>query len=291
MATPKTEPRIRRAAGAVAADFTIDQRWGDYSPDEHARWDALAARMMALLPGRASDAFLASARALGLTEGGVPDFTALSERLSAETGWRVVGVPGLVPDEVFFEHLANRRFPAGCFIRDADEMDYIEEPDVFHDVFGHVPLLADPAYADFMQAYGEGGMRAMRLGRLENLARLYWHTIEFGLVRQADGLRIFGAGIMSSPTETRFALESDSPNRIVFDLERVMRTEYRIDDFQQTYFAVESFEALRDEAMRDFGSLYARLADGRSFAPGVVLPTDDVIQRGTQAHFAGGRAA
>lgn len=283
MTEPRPEARRRRETGPVAADFTVDQRWRDYMPDEHGRWNELAARMMALLPVRAAGAFLGSAQALGLAGGGVPEFAALSERLAAATGWRVVAVPGLVPDEVFFAHLAERRFPAGAFLRNAEEMDYIEEPDVFHDVFGHVPLLADPAYADFMQAYGEGGLRAMRLGRLENLARLYWHTIEFGLVKEAGGLRIFGAGIMSSPTETRFALESESPNRIAFDLERVMRTEYRIDDFQQTYFAIESFAALRDEALRDFGALYARLADGRSFAPGALAPGDLLIHRGTQA--------
>ena len=282
--------RIRRETGPVAADFTIDQRWSAYSPEEHARWDALTARMMRLLPGRASAAFLKATEALSLSDGGIPDLERLSDRLEARTGWRVVGVPGLVPDEVFFDHLANRRFPAGCFIRDEDEMDYIEEPDIFHDVFGHVPLLADPAYAAFIQAYGEGGLRALKRGRLTELARLYWHTIEFGLVREAEGLRIFGAGIMSSPSETVFALEDASPNRIEFDLERVMRTEYRIDDRQQTYFVIESFESLLKAAMADFGPLYARLADGAAFRPGEIAPGDRVLHRGTMAAF-GAKAA
>ena len=278
--------RIRREAGPVAADHTIDQRWSDYTSEEHARWDALTARMMRILPGRASRSFMQATETLKLSEGGVPDFERLSDRLEERTGWRVVGVPGLVPDEAFFEHLANRRFPAGCFIRDADEMDYIEEPDVFHDVFGHVPLLADPVYADFMAAYGRGGMRAMERGRLENLARLYWYTIEFGLVREAGALRLFGAGIMSSPTETVFALDDPSPNRIDFDLERVMRTKYRIDDFQQTYFVIDSFEDLLEAALQDFGPLYDRLATGPTFEPETIAPGDRVLTRGTQAYFA-----
>ena len=284
MASPTT--RIRREAGPVAADHTIEQRWSAYSGDEHARWDELTRRMMKTLPGRACREFMAATETLKLSEGGIPDFEALSDRLEALTGWRVVGVPGLVPDEVFFDHLANRRFPAGCFIRDADEMDYIEEPDVFHDVFGHVPLLANPVYADFMAAYGRGGQRAMSLGRLKNLARLYWYTIEFGLIREAGALRIFGAGIMSSPTETVFALEDASPNRIGFDLERVMRTNYRIDDFQQTYFVIDSFESLLDAAMQDFGPLYERLGAGPDHAPEDVLASDEVIHRGGQEHFA-----
>ncbi|MFV0475880.1 MAG: phenylalanine 4-monooxygenase [Pikeienuella sp.] len=277
--------RIRRETGPVAADHTIDQRWSAYSAEEHARWDALHARMMRLLPGRACRAFLDAATALRLSDGGIPDFGRLSDRLEAMTGWRVVGVPGLAPDEVFFDHLANRRFPAGCFIRDADEMDYIEEPDVFHDVFGHVPLLADPAYADFMEAYGRGGLRAKSLGRLENLARLYWYTIEFGLIREEGVLRIFGAGIMSSPKETVFALEDPSPNRIGFDLERVMRTNYRIDDFQQSYFVIDSFDGLLREAMQDFAPLYRKLADGVAFRPEQVSPADLVVHKGAQTYF------
>lgn len=277
--------RIRRETGPVAADHTIDQRWRAYGAAEHARWDALGARMMKLLPGRASATYLKALKTLDLSAGGIPDFNRLSDRLEAMTGWRVVGVPGLVPDEAFFDHLANRRFPAGCFIRDADEMDYIEEPDVFHDVFGHVPLLADPVYADFMAAYGRGGLRAKSLGRLENLARLYWYTIEFGLIREDAGLRIFGAGIMSSPKETVFALEDPSPNRIGFDLERVMRTHYRIDDFQQSYFVIDSFEDLLDQAQQDFAPLYALLADGVSWPPEAVLPGDRLLHRGDQSHF------
>ena len=209
----------------------------------------------------------------------------LSDRLEGLTGWRVVPVSDLVPDEVFFNHLANRRFPAGAFIRPEQEMDYLEEPDIFHDVFGHVPLLANPVYANFMQAYGAGGQRATRLGRLPNLARLYWYTVEFGLMRTNSGLRIFGAGIMSSYGESVFALESDSPNRVAFNLERVMRTKYVIDDFQQTYFVISSFEDLLAECYHDFGPLYARLASARDIEAHELIAGDEIVTCGTLAYF------
>jgi phenylalanine-4-hydroxylase len=266
-------------------DYTIDQRWSSYSPQEHDRWDRLFARAGEILHNRACAEFIAAMHALELSRSGIPDMERLSERLAKLTGWRVVPVADLVPDEVFFDHLANRRFPAGAFIRGEAQMDYLEEPDVFHDVFGHVPLLANPVFADFMQAYGAGGQRAMSLGMLPNLARLYWYTVEFGLIRSRAGLRIFGAGIMSSAAESVFALEDRSPNRIAFDLERVMRTQYRIDDFQETYFVIDSFEALLAECYKDFGPLYARLKTASDIAPGEVVGGDQVLHRGTFAYF------
>ena len=196
-----------------------------------------------------------------------------------------------MPDEIFFDHLANRRFPAGAFIRPEAEFDYLQEPDIFHDIFGHVPLLANPVFADFMQAYGKGGQRAMKLGQLHNLARLYWYTVEFGLIQEAGGLRIYGAGILSSPDETVFALEDASPNRIGFDLKRLMRTKYVIDDFQQTYFVIESFEALLEACYRDFGNVYAEVRDEPDFEAHSLTPADRVITSGSLAYFkaAGGR--
>lgn len=280
-----TQTPARRAPRAIAPDFTIDQRWADYSPEEHARWDILAYRMGKLLKGRACRAYLEALEATRLFDAGIPDMERLSERLEKHTGWRVVPVAGLVPDEVFFDHLANRRFPAGAFIRSAEKFDYIEEPDIFHDIFGHVPLLVDPTYAAFMQAYGEGGKRALAAGALPLLARLYWYTIEFGLIVQDDDLKLFGAGIMSSPTETRFALEDPSPNRIGFDLARVMQTAYRIDDFQESYFVIDSFEDLLDSTARDFAPLYADLAAAPAHAPGTVLAQDRLYHRGTGAYF------
>jgi phenylalanine-4-hydroxylase len=266
-------------------DYTIDQDWPSYSAAEHDRWDRLFKRSQAVLHERACDEFIAMMHMLKLSESGIPDMERLSDRLDKITGWRVVPVAELVPDDVFFDHLANRRFPAGAFIRSEQEMDYLEEPDVFHDVFGHVPLLANPVYANFMQAYGKGGQRAISLGRLPNLARLYWYTVEFGLLRTPAGLRIFGAGIMSSTTESVFALESQSPNRIAFDLERVMRTRYLIDDFQQTYFVIESFEKLLDDCYQDFAPIYERMGSATDIEPDQVLDGDDVVTRGTLAYF------
>ena len=262
----------------AAPDWTVPQHWERFTPAEHSVWDQLFARQTALLPGRASAAFLQGVDVLRLSKPGIPDFAELNARLSALTGWQVVAVPGLVPDSVFFDHLANRRFPAGNFIRRADQLDYIIEPDVFHDVFGHVPMLADPVFADYMQAYGEGGLRSLDFGALHKLARLYWYTVEFGLIREAGGLRIYGAGIVSSFGETRFALEDTSPNRIGFDLERVLRTPYRIDAFQQVYFVIDDLaELLRLTLETDFAPLYARLETLPDLAITEICETDRVI--------------
>jgi phenylalanine-4-hydroxylase len=272
----------------AAADWTIPQDWGRFSADEHGVWDTLFARQVAMLPGRAADAFMRGIDVLRLERPGIPDFTELNERLMAATGWQVVAVPGLVPDDVFFDHLANRRFVSGNFIRRADQLDYLQEPDVFHDVFGHVPMLADPVFADYMQAYGQGGLRSLGFGALHKLARLYWYTVEFGLVRESGGLRIYGAGIVSSYGESVFALDDPSPNRIGFDLERLMRTEYRIDDYQQSYFVIDSFEQLlRTTIDTDFAPLYARLEGLADFAVDAVVPGDAVITRGTQEYERG----
>jgi phenylalanine-4-hydroxylase len=266
------------------ADWTIDQDWPHYAAADHAVWQALFERQTRLLPGRACDEFLAGMRALPIAADRIPEFDRLSEVLMRRTGWQVVAVPGLVPDEVFFDHLAHRRFPAGNFIRSARQLDYLQEPDVFHDVFGHVPMLMNPLLADYMQAYGEGGLRAQRLGHLDRLSRIYWYTVEFGLLRQADGLRIYGAGIASSYTESVFALDDASPHRIRFGLERVMRTRYRIDDFQESYFVIDSLDELLALAGVDFGPVYERVADVAECEPGQILPGDEVLHRGTGRH-------
>ena len=262
-----------------------------YSRDEHTIWDELYARQMALLPGRAASAFLAGTRRLDLGRGGVPQFDRLSAELTALTGWSVVPVPMLIPDHVFFWHLANRRFPAGNFIRSRAQFDYIQEPDVFHDVFGHVPMLADPVYADYMQEYGRAGWKAMRHNRLKSLGALYWYTVEFGLIQEADGLRVYGAGILSGPAEAVYSLEAQSPNRIMLNVDRVMRTDYVIDDLQPTYFVIESFEQLfHDTVDRDFDRLYRSLSPGFTYANTAVIDIDDVLHRGTQEYaLRGGR--
>jgi len=276
----------------AAEDWTIPQDWRAYTEVEHSTWDTLYARQMKILPGRAADVFFKGLDALDLNTGGIPDFGLMNPKLQALTGWTVVCVPGLVPDEVFFDHLANRRFPSGQFIRKPDQLDYLQEPDIFHDVFGHVPMLTDPDFAAYMEAYGKGGQRAAALGMLPNLARLYWYTVEFGLMQDTDGLRIYGAGIVSSATESVFALEDPSPNRLGFDLERVMKTLYRIDDFQQVYFVIDSIEALRGETLKDFAPIYDRLQGADAIPIETILPGDEVFTEGTQAYAArGGRFA
>jgi phenylalanine-4-hydroxylase len=259
----------------AAKDWTIAQNWDRFSQADHDIWDQLFARQTAMLPGRAADAFLKGLDILRLSKPGIPDYAELNQRLEAATGWTVVAVPGLVPDEIFFDHLANRRFPAGNFIRRPDQLDYLQEPDVFHDVFGHVPMLTDPVFADYMVAYGKGGLRSLGFGALHKLARLYWYTVEFGLLKQADGLRIYGAGIVSSYGESVYALDDPRPKRIAFDLLRVMRTHYRIDDFQENYFVIPSLEHLLKVTLEtDFAPLYEDLESLPDIAPGGMLEGD-----------------
>ena len=285
--TEETHVLDRPPEGA-SSDWTIPQDWSHYGAQEHATWDILFERQARLLPGRASESYLRGLDVLKLSKPGIPDFEELSERLMRLTGWQVVAVPGLVPDDVFFDHMANRRFVAGNFIRRPDQLDYLQEPDVFHDVFGHVPMLADPVFADYLAAYGRGGQRALELGALKHLARLYWYTVEFGLIAEPEGLRIYGSGIVSSFAESRFALDDPSPNRIGFDLKRVMRTEYRIDDFQQNYFVIPSFdELLRVTVETDFAPLYAEMMGQSDIRIAAILPGDEVITRGTQKYARG----
>lgn len=270
--TPDTVPdplhKPETSMPGQSSDWTIEQKWTDYTPQEHAVWKTLYDRQMALLPGRACGAFVEGMKQLPIDGTQIPNFSALNDVLLPHTGWQVVAVPGLVPDDVFFDHLAHRRFPSGTFIRQANQLDYLQEPDVFHDVFGHVPMLMNPVMADFIQAYGVGGLRAKSLGALELLARVYWYTVEFGLVREPQGIRIYGAGIASSFSESIYALESPRPQRLRFDLQRVMRTLYRIDDFQETYFVLDSLDTLLALAKTDFAPLYATSLTQPVVAPG-----------------------
>ena len=276
----------------AAADWTIPQRWSHYAPHEHAMWDRLFTRQAAMLPGRVVPEFMDGLDILRMSKPGIPDFEELSERLMAASGWQVVAVPGLVPDEVFFDHLANRRFVAGRFIRTPEQLDYLQEPDIFHDVFGHVPLLTNTVFADYMQAYGEGGLRAAGKGVLDNLARLYWYTVEFGLIRSGGELKLYGAGIVSSYGESLFALDDASPNRIEFDLQRVMRTRYKIDDYQQSYFVIDSFEQLLADTLdTDFGPVYEALASQPELATDAVLPQDNLFTLGSQSYATAKAAA
>jgi len=281
---PNSQLHKTPPAGAHA-DWTVPQNWEKFSADEHANWDNLFARQSAMLPGRAADAFMRGIDVLKLSRPGIPDYRELNARLVAATGWQIVAVPGLVPDDVFFDHLANRRFPAGNFIRTPEQLDYLQEPDVFHDVFGHVPMLADPVFADYMMAYGKGGLRSRGFGALDHLARLYWYTVEFGLIQQPDGLRIYGAGILSSYAESIFALDDPSPNRIAFDLLRVMRTRYRIDDYQQSYFVISSIDQLLNVTVEtDFAPLYAILETLTDIRADEIWADDALRTHGTQKY-------
>jgi len=258
----------------------FEQRWNDYSAEHHHIWRTLFHRQEQILANRACPEFIAGVAGLGVAADGIPDFRRLDEVLYAATRWTIAAVPGLVPDDVFFEHLANRRFPATCFIRSAAQLDYLQEPDVFHDIFGHVPMLMNPVFGDYMQAYGQGGLKALHLGSLERLARLYWYTVEFGLVATPRGPRIYGSGIVSSKGESVYCLESPTPNRLLFDLPRVMRTRYRIDSFQQSYFLIESFEKLFAATQPDFTPYYEATKQLPDIEPDEVLAGDVVLQRG-----------
>ncbi len=283
--TPRRVENLQTDKGRVPVYATgiVEQPWDDYSATDHDVWRQLYERQREILSGRACDEFLQAQDAMGMTPDQIPKFSELNAVLSAATGWTLMGVEGLLPELDFFDHLANRRFPVTWWIRRQDQVDYIEEPDLFHDLFGHVPLLMNPLFGDYMQAYGRGGVKAHAIGpdALQNLTRLYWYTVEFGLIQQADGLRIYGSGIVSSKGESIHSLESAAPNRIGFDLQRIMRTRYRIDTFQKTYFVIDSFQQLIDATFPDFTPLYARLAAQDSVPAGNVLDSDAVFQRGS----------
>ncbi|MDR7096896.1 phenylalanine 4-monooxygenase [Hydrogenophaga laconesensis] len=260
-------------------DYTCRQNWASYTAADHETYQRLYERQTALLPGLACDAFIEALPSLGVKDR-IPRFEEINERLKPATGWEIVAVPGLIPERPFFDLLANRRFPVTDWIRTPDEFDYIVEPDVFHDLFGHVPLLFNPVFADYVQRYGVGGLKAHDLGAGELLSRLYWYTIEFGLIRQPDGLRAYGAGILSSSGELRHSVTSPQARRIALDLLRCMRTRYKIDDYQATYFVIDSFEQLFEITAPDFTPLYAAVRSLGELAADVTIASDSSITLG-----------
>ena len=249
----------------AAANYTCPQNHAAYTAADHDTYRRLYERQSALLPGLASEAFIAALPSLGIKDH-IPRFEEINERLYRATRWEIVAVPGLIPEVPFFTLLANRQFPVTDWIRTPQEFDYIVEPDIFHDLFGHVPLLFNPVFADYVQRYGRGGLKAQQLGACEMLSRLYWYTIEFGLIREAGGLRAYGAGILSSAGELPYAVQSPEPQRLPLQLERTMRTRYKIDSYQQTYFVIDSFEQLFDMTAADFAPIYERLRGMPEFA-------------------------
>ncbi|CAN5263095.1 phenylalanine 4-monooxygenase [soil metagenome] len=254
-------------------DYTCEQDWAAYSAADHDLYRRLYERQAAQLPGLACDEFIAAVKHLGAPTH-IPRFDALSEAVYRATRWEVVAVPGLIPEEAFFSLLSRRKFPVTGWIRKPEEFDYVVEPDVFHDLFGHVPLLFNPMFAEYMQAYGAGGLKASRLESCEYLARLYWYTVEFGLIDTPAGLRAYGAGILSSAGELRHSVTSPQPRRIGFDLERIMRTRYTIDSYQSSYFVIDSFQQLFDATAPDFTPLYRRVAAQEEIAAGAVVAAD-----------------
>jgi len=266
----------------MRADYTFDFDTSQYSPDDHARWHFLCERQKPLLAGRACNEYLRALQDLSIvSESGIPDLRRVSDTLEKTTNWTIVTVPGLIPGGVFLEHLSKRQFPVTWWIRGQEQIDYLKEPDVFHDLFGHVPLLSNPVFADYMQQFGLGAMKAKGLKATKLITRLYWFTVEFGLINTPEGLRIFGSGIVSSAKESVYALESPAPNRLGFDLIRMMRTNYRYDDLQRTYFVIDSFEQLFDETRPDFTEYYARVKALPELGESDIIDSDHVFTRGS----------
>lgn len=260
-------------------DYTCPQNWSAYTDADHDTYRRLYERQSALLPGLAAQAFIDALPSLGVRDR-IPRFDEINERLRPATGWEIVAVPGLIPERPFFDLLAHRRFPVTDWIRTPEEFDYIVEPDVFHDLFGHVPLLFNPVFADYVQRYGQGGLKAHDLGAGELLSRLYWYTIEFGLIREPQGLRAYGAGILSSSGELRHSVTSRRAQRIALDLVRCMRTRYKIDDYQATYFVIDSFEQLFEMTAPDFTPIYETVRSLGELPADASIASDSPINLG-----------
>ncbi|MEO6104113.1 MAG: phenylalanine 4-monooxygenase [Pseudoxanthomonas sp.] len=285
MTEPQRVQHLSTDKGSVPVYTTaiVEQPWDEYTDTDHTVWRTLFQRQRELLQNRACREFLDSQDAMGISDAGIPKFSDLNTKLQASTGWTLIGVQGLLPELDFFDHLANRRFPVTWWIRTPEQLEYLSEPDLFHDLFGHVPLLMNPVFSDYMQAYGRGGVKAHGIGSeaLAQLTRLYWYTVEFGLIDTPEGLRIYGSGIVSSGGESMHSLESPAPNRIGFDLLRVMRTRYRIDTYQKSYFVIRSFDELFDATRPDFRPYYEQLGTLPTIPAGDVLGGDRVFHRGT----------
>ena len=263
-------------------EYVVDQNWSAYTTTDHATWARLFASMTSLLPGRMCQDFMIGLNDLKLPMDRVVDFDALSERLTKRTGWQYVAVNGFIPNDQFFGLLANRCFPSSRFMRDPDGLAYQESPDIFHDVFGHAPLLMNPVIADFMQAFGAAGVACTSERGQQMLARLYWFTVEVGLVRDGNRIQAYGAALASSEKELTFSLTSPSPHRLGFDHGRVIRTPYSIDDLQETYFVVDSLEQVLALAQNGFSETLNMVCSQSDVVRGELIKSDDVISCGDQ---------
>lgn len=275
-----TQEKLRGDYSNCAADFSITQAPHAHTEDEQALWRKLFQRQSDVAKRYAASAFLNGMHNLDMSSDRIPDFEITSKRLRQLTGWEIVAVPGLIPDDAFFLHLAHKRFPVTVWIRAAHEIDYLVEPDVFHDFFGHVPLLTQPIFADYLQEYGRKGEEAIALGATKLLARLFWYMVEFGLIREGGAIKAYGAGMLSSATETAFSVDSPKPHRVMFDLARVMGTDFRIDDFQSTYFVLNRFDDLFAAMNQPFAPLYATLKGVPPIPPAELRAGDNVVNRG-----------
>lgn len=264
----------------------IEQDWGAYTATDHKTWETLFNRQIATLRGKVCDEYFTGLKTLQLTAEKLPDYEQMNKHLRAATGWEVVAVPGLIASRPFFTMLANKQFPAGTFVRTPEQLDYLEEPDIFHDVFGHIPLLTNPSYAAYMQEYGRAGLNAMDHKGVKFLARLNWYTIEFGLIKSNGSIKAYGAGIMSSYGEAKYVMTDPSPNFLQFELERVLRTGYYIDDFQASYFTIDSFDALFKECIeRPFIPLYEACRAKPTLSPFEIYDTDKVLRKGSGEYW------
>ncbi len=273
----QTDHALRGDYSRMRADYTVEQDYSRYTAAEQDLWKRLYARQSALVPRYACEEFNDILATLKFGAG-IPHFDEINAALFPATRWILVAVPGLIPDDVFFTHLANRRFPVSVWLRSPAEFDYIVEPDIFHDFFGHVPLLFNKFFADYLEAYGKGGVKAKGLDALDYLARLYWYTVEFGLIRTPQGLRTYGAGTLSSAGELPYCVESDKPNRIKFELLRVMQSRYKIDTFQETYFVIDSFQELFDATAPDFTPHYVQLKQRQDIAANALTSGDKLVK-------------
>lgn len=269
-----------------------DQNWQNYTDEEHETWSILYNRQMKVLQPRVCEEYLHGLELLGFTANQIPKFSEVNARLREITGWEVVATHGLVKSKAFFDMLEDRKFPSGYFIRTREQLDYLEEPDIMHDLFGHIPLLTNEAYAEYMHEYGKGGARALEYKTTKNLARLNWWTIEFGLIRRAGELKIYGAGLASSLGEAQYVLDDPSAHHIQFDLERCMRTRVYINDFQPCYFVIDSFEQLFEQAVStDFSPMYKSFKGlegfdvAKEYLPFDLQEGDVVVRQGTQAYI------
>lgn len=257
--------------------FLIKESWDHYTQEEHHLWKYLYERQLTIFERCVCDEHIEGMKQLNINPNHIPKFSELSTILKNATGWDVAPVPGLVPDDIFFKLLSERRFPSTCFLRDPDHIDYLQEPDIFHDVFGHLPLLIQPVFADYMEYFGKKALEAYHRGELARASRLYWYTTEFGLIKTPKGLRTYGAGIVSSFKETQYCVEDPTPIRLPFNLERVFQTTYRIDDLQENYFVIESYDELFEATQQNHNALFDKLKNKEDIPYGTLLEGEENI--------------